>query len=624
VGRTWGYARDAAGRLSQLRRPDGTAVSVKLDEAGRPEAVGPARVRRDGAARAVELSAPGWGGVRWTRDAAGRVTAVEAGAVHFEAAYDAGGHLVTASLGESPLSVQWDSAGNVSGAGPLPAEAGVQTRIERNGAGRITALIRGDLALRLARDLRGRVDAVTEGDRKWEVGRDPLGRIARLEGPDGLSVGANWEPDGGLSMIRLDGGTIVRRNVSADAGEILAVNGAGDPIGHAGWTLDDSGLVETVVLGRKLHIQRDASGVPTAVEVDGPPVPGSEVWSRTPSEVGGWDGLHADLDPDGGLKRLRVAADADRAWGLEAGEATARRDGAGRLTGLDGSAGGATLVHDDLGRLVSYAVGERSVRLARDAFGRLVDVGATSTAGWDGLLRWGAQIRAPIAAEAVARPGGAVLCDPRGFPFFVPWVGGLRTWPTGFVPGIEAAETGPRGRVALDAGGPLISLTDAVDPLTGQRTSGPPLLPWTARRVEPPEALSPWASPDAASPAEWDAAGWDRSGWTDALARLLDRGMLAHAGPEAPSTPGLPWLPASFGAEVPAPVAGVGGLILDEDPATAVVLGWALSGSPPDAAAMVRALAGDRLASEARVAPGLDPPLPPTLRAPLASEPFGH
>jgi hypothetical protein len=217
------------------------------------------------------------------------------------------------------------------------------------------------------------------------------------------------------------------------------------------------------------------------------------------------------------------------------------------------------------------------------------------------------------------------MFDPRGFPILLPWVGALRAWPTGFVPGIETAELGPGERVAIAPGGPFLSLDNATDPLTGQITAGPAVFPWALEQPEPPAALSPWASPDDASQPRWDPAGWEATdGWSKLMETIVQLELVPGGAAESDGVPGLPWLPPSMAGSVPPPLAGTGGALLEEDPVDAYVLERALAAAPMTLEHLFRALLGDDLAAELWVAPELGPPLPSFLAAPLASEPFGH
>ncbi len=612
AGRLWGLARDAGGELRSVRNPLGESVSVVSDGGGRWARVGDRTVRRD---RGFVTEVAGL--AKWKRDDQGRTLAVDAGPVSFRLERDAAGRVTALVAGEARWSISRDAAGLSSG---VSGEGAVQ--LDRDSAGLVSRLVNDTGTLRIGRDLRGRVDTLKheiDGHEPslWDLGRDAVGRVARAEGPGGLAVGADYDRGGELSLLRLGTGTIIRRNVSADAGEVLAIDARGDDIGWGQWVLDDAGLVSRLELRDSFDLQRDAQGLLRGVTgADGG-------WSWTGASVGGWDGLEARIEA-GRPVSLRLAADGERAWGLDAGEAEYRWDGQGRLLGLDGSAGRVSLEYDSLGRLTRFASGKLAVTVARDALGRLSRVGSAAVVGWDGLLALGEQVRVPMSRHAVARPGGAVLLDPRGYPFLAPWVGGILAWPGGLVPGVDAAETGAGGRLALPFAGPLLALFEATDPVTGTCLACAPPWPWASDRPELPPAASPTAAPDAFSPAPWDPALWDGTGgWHDPVDVLVGAGLLGGAS-SVGGPPGLPWLPPSFAPKVPAPLVPWTSIVLDEDPVDALVLRHALDGEPLDIDAFLRAEVGAALAVECRLPPGLGPDLPGFVVQPLATEPLGH
>lgn len=613
-GRTWGLARDPAGRLRSVRAPSGQATTLGFDPAGRVDRVADRAIRR----------ARGWatevqGLVRWRRDERGGTVAVDAGPVQFAVSRDAAGRVSEVTAGEQKWTLSRDASGALSG-----ASGSDKLDIDRDAAGLVSRLVTGDTQLVFNRDMRGRVDVVRDGAATWDFARDSLGRLVRVEGPGGLTVGADYDRGGELSLLRLGNGTIIRRNVSPDAGELLATDARGENIGRAEWILDDAGRVTALGGEAPLSYERGADGALVAIVAsdDGPV---GAAWGWTGASVGGWDGVEARLDERGRPTELQLAPDGDRAWGLDAGKAAYAWDEAGRLVGLDGTAGTVRLSYDALGRLTRFAAGAHAVEVVRDALGRVARLGGARVVGWDGLLAVGEQVRAPMSRHAVARPGGAVMLDPRGYPLLAPWVGVLRAWPGGLVPGVDAAETGAGGRLALPWSGPLVGLVDAVDPVSGACLACAPAWPWAARATELGAAPSPTAAPDSASPAEWDPSPWDGPrGWDDPLARLAEVGLVPAGSAEPTSPPGLPWLPSSFAPVPPAPVAGLGAIELDEDPVGTLVLACALGGEPLTLDALLRAEVGAELAAATQLPPGLGPPLPGFVVAPLAAEPLRH
>ncbi len=613
-GRLTGLARDQAGRLVAIRSPDGTSLSLGRDAQGRLRSVGAWRLTRDAQGRVLEVR--GEDGVvgGWARDRSGRVSGFGMGDLTFELTRDGAGRIQSLRGGESGDS-RWrldrDAAGRVSAvAGP----DGGTTSVLRDTAGRVTRLTDPLGALTLTRDLRGRISRVSAGH-TWVVGRDAVGRVVRVEVEDLGVIGADYEPDGELKLLRLADGALVRRNASDDAGELLAVNKRGEPIGSAGWTLDASGRLVGLAAGGPIEHDLDEAG--RLVRTLGP----SGEWSHDRGMLSAPDGSRIKLDAGG--RPLMVDLATAGPWGLLRGNATYRWDTGGRLTGLDGEAGGAVLIHDALGRVTTLMLGERATRLHWDGFGRLRKVGADLLVGWDGLLEVGGAPRAPFTADAVARPGGAVFADPRGYPLFVPWSGALRPWPTGWIPGAEASEFGPAARYVLP-GGVLVDLHRAVDPLSGTATT-PDRWPWTPHEPELSRGASPFRAPDAASETWWDAAPFDaETGWSDAAGALCAGGFLPGGAPEPSEAPGLPWLPASFARIVPAPVSGLGGVVLDEDTAARLVLRAALGNDPLDTDTLLRGFLGTELASDAIDVPGVRLPQPAFLTSGVADAPFGH
>lgn len=613
-GRLTGLARDQAGQLVSMRFPDGTSLALGRDELGRLRSVGPWRISRDNQGRALEVRSPEGAIGGWSRDRAGRVSGFGMGGVTFELTRDAAGRIQSVragEFGEERWRLDRDSAGRVSA---VTTTDGRQTTLLRDSAGRVTRLADELGTTTLSRDLRGKITRVSAGH-LWSVSRDVVGRLVRVEVGDLGTVGADYERGGGLKLVRLADGALVRRNASEDAGEYLAFDRNGRPIGSAAWSLDGSGRLVGLDAGGPVSFERDPGG--GLLESLGP----TGQWTAELGLIRGPDATEVRLDPLG--RPVSVQLSTPGVWGLAAGLSTYRWDGGGSLTGVDGSGGGSVLVHDALGRLAAVTLGERVVPLIRDGFGRLRKVGDDVLVGWDALLEIGGAPRAPISADVVARAGGAVFADPRGYPLFVPWTGGLRPWPTGWNPGVDAAEFGPGGRFVLPGGIP-VDLLRAVDPLSATATT-PDRWPWTPLSPELRAGASPFRAPDATTEAWWDAAPFDvRRGWAHPLQALCELGVLPGGSPEPGESPGLPWLPASFARQVPPPLAGLGGALLEEDTLGRLVMAAALEAEPIDTSGLLRAFLAEELASDVVDVPGLDLPGPSFLYDGLADSPFGH
>ncbi len=614
AGALTSFTRDSAGRVATVRSPDGSSFTIGRDTLGRVRSVGAWRLARDAAGRVLEVRDAAGALAGWSRDDRGRVTGFGMGDIAFAITRDAAGRVSDVRAGDEGgerWRIERDAAGRVSS---VTTADGRTASLLRDGAG-LVSRITDELGItNLSRDLRGRISRVT-ADRTWAVGRDGLGRVVRVEVPGVGVTGADYEPDGGLSLLRLSDGTLVRRNVSGDAGELLATDRDGRPTGDASWTLDDAGRLLTLAAGGAVRLERDPRGL--LVGLLGP----DGEWRRDAGRLSLPDGSAITLDQAD--RPTAATLSAAGPWGLEAGAASYRWTEGGTLGGIDGETSGAVLVHDGLGRPAVLTLGERAVPLLRDAFGRLRRVGTDVLVGWDALLGVGDASRAPMSPEAVGRPGSAVLFDPRGYPLMVPWVGALRPWPGGWLRGVDAAEAGPGGRYALP-GGILVDLLRAVDPLSGQ-TTAPDRWPWTPKDMELSPAPSPFRAPDGATDAFWDAAAFDPPvGWADGAARLVEAGVLPGGAPEPEEAPGLPWLPASFARTVPAPFAGLGGAPLDEDVAGQLVVSAALRASPMDSGTIIFAFISSELDNDRVDTPGFSVPSPALGGSALADSPFGH
>jgi YD repeat-containing protein len=612
-GRLTGIARDPFGNVVSVRLPDGSGHTLGRDELGRLRSVDDWRVARDAHGFATEVRGPGGALAGWSRDGAGRATGFGMGDVSFEFARDAAGRVSSVRAGEGEAE-RWrldrDAAGRVSA---VTAADGGQVQLSRDSAGLVVKVTDALGTLTLSRDLRGRIARVV-AEHTWIVGRDVSGRVVRVE-VDGMgAVGADYDPDGNVCLLRMPDGALVRRNASADAAELLATDHDGASVGTAGWTTDDSGLVLTLVAGGRVNLARDAGG--RLVSALGP----EGEWAEEAGLLRAPDGSKVRVDAAG--RPTAVSLTEGGPWGLGAGEAAFRWEG-DRLTGLDGSAGGASLVHDGLGRPTQLTLGDRTVAIQRDALGRLRRVGEQVLTGWDALLAIGRAPRVPFPNGIVARPGGAVLGDPRGHALLVPWAPPVRPWPTGWLRSVDAAEVGAGGRYVLP-GGVLLGFLRAVDPLSGASTT-PDRWPWIRRQPELAADVPLFPEADGNTDAPWDPSSFDRvRAWSDPLASLVEADWLPGGGSEPTEAPGLPWLPASFARTLPAPMAGHGAIALDEDPAGRLLLRAAIEGRPLDDDGILDAFLGVELRAEAVDLPGFRLPGPPFLGASLADSPFGH
>ena len=613
-GRATTWSRDAAGRVVTVRDAAGKTTRIGRDLLGRIRKIDDWRIVRDGGGRASEVRAPAGALGGWSRDTGGRVTGFGLGDVAFELTRDPAGRIHSVRAGESggeKWRLERNSAGRVDG---VVDARGRKTEVLRDAAGLISRLSDELGATTLGRDLRGRISRISAG-KTWTISRDVMGRVVRAE-VEGLgAVGADYEPGGALKLVRLADGALIRRNQSADAGELVGSDQDGAPIGRTSWTLDRAGALIGLGGSTPSELERDPAGHLLRI------VGALGEWAWEPGRMRMPDGTTIRTDALGHPAVVELAQPGP--WSLGVGEAHYRWGSGGTLSGLDGTAGGAVAIHDPLGRLVQLTLGERVVAVSRDGFGRLRKVGADVLVGWGGLLAVGDAVRVPLPAGTVARPGGAVFSDPRGHPTFVPRTGALFPWPSGWLRAVDAAETGPGGRYVLP-GGVLVDLLRATDPLSGASTA-PDRWPWVPLDPELRPSASAFAAPDSATDAFWDAAPFDVvEAWTDPLSMLTGAGMLPGGGPEPAEAPGLPWLPASLARSVPAPVSGYGTIALDEDPVAAFVLRCAMGGEPADDDGLLRALLGPEITVAAEEIPGLTLPGPTFASPPLADTPFGH
>ncbi len=597
-------SRDPAGVLVGVRLPDGGGYVFGRDGLGRVRSIGDHRLVRDAAGRIIEVRGPTGPVGGWSRDGAGRVTGFGAGEVEWGISRDAAGRVQAVSAGDAARwKLERDGAGRVV---LVTDAAGEAPRVSRDGGGRVVKVADPVGAVSFVRDMRGRIARVTT-DRVLTLGRDAVGRVVRAESPDLGTFGADYETSGALKLLRFPDGTLVRRNVSADAGELVAVDRDGKPAGHAGWSADALGRV---VERAARTLLRDPVGR----------LMQAGTWSW---QLGRYGDERVTVRTSAEGRPQSAALAVAGPWGLGVGELTYRWSEDGALTGLDGSAGWVGLVHDALGRLVQLSLGERALAIERDGFGRLRRIGGTVLVGWDGLLQLDDQLRVPFGLAASARAGGAVFTDVAAVPMFVPWAGALSPAPTGLADGVDAAELGAGGRYVLP-GGVLVDLLRAVDPLSGVATA-PDRWPWTPIEAEPGLAAPPFPAVDDAADAFWDAAPFDTvEAWSDPVARIAAWGALPGGEAEPMEAPGVPWLPASTAREVPAAVAGHGGVLVDEGPVGNLVVAAALSGGGLTEEIVLRALLADELSFYADQVPGVALPAPAFLRPALANPSFRH
>ncbi len=547
-GRRWQAQRDAMGRVQALVRPDQGTLRWDRDEAGDVVGLDELHLVRDAAGRPTAWSRKGGsGGWSWTE---GGWSTVHGPGVRLKLARNPAGEVSAVELdGGASWTLDRDASGRVqrvSGPGAVT--------ITRDSAGRVTLLDGPAGKVRVERDARGlpaRVQVDTGGVvRTWSWRRDAAGRSMGVEGPGGLRLGVDRDAAGRPLLARFSTGSLARY-LWDQSGVGIVLQGADDALtAVSGWSLDALGKVTRLRGESPTLLHRDPLGELVVQE-------GVDVWSRAPDRVEGPGGASVSWDPQGRAIAGHVPAGAPPLWGVADGDVSWQNDDAGTLTTVTGARGALTLTHDAAGRLVRWATGRpgTTTEVVRDALGRLVSVGGAEALGWESELAFAGSPRATVPDVGQARPGGGVLVDARGIPVLVAPLGLVSVAPSGLPSSSATGEMGAGSRFQPTVGGPLLGLLDAIDPLAGQSTSAP----WPSPGRDPPwevtPADSPWPEPDASSTPPWDPAAWaSEAPWGDPLALLVECGLLPDGGPRAYAAPGLPWLPASAAAAIPAPL----------------------------------------------------------------------
>jgi YD repeat-containing protein len=587
---------------------------VTRDGAGDVTRIADVRIRRDAAGRALEASIPGSDALVWDRDAAGRVVGVHGPGVALALQRGADGAIRAIRVGErAEATLTRDGAGRV-----VQADGDVPVTLARDAAGRIVGVERrGSPAMRIDRDARGLPARVTIDGRTWTFGRDGAGRVVRAAGPGGLSLGVARDAAGRVTLLRFPDGTMARVEQRPD-GAFAQLQDAGQRlIADARWQLDPVGALLHLRTSDRVgettwSWRRAPDGTLVALESD------RAVWSASPAGIEGPGGSGVTWD---GRGRAVTAKTLSNAWGIGAGAIRYERAADGTIVAIAGPLGTARLRHDGVGRLVAVDGPSGSTSILRDALGRLVRAGGVAIEGWEAPLVVGGAPRVTVADAGLAAAGRGIVFDPRGTPILAAPGGVVETAPSGL--SVSAVPEGAAGRLQAFAGGPLLALLDAIDPVSGAATAPGVRWPWTGPTWEVSPGESTEADPDATARVPWDPDAWaPDSPWSDPLALLVAIGELPSPGAELRAgdcdgsaarrgVPGVPWLPASLAPELPAPIPDVDALAIDEEPIVRFVLCHALAPTrPADPASLTTALLGERMAREVRLAPDLAPQLP--------------
>jgi len=507
--RTLGFVRDATGALATLLRPDGTGLAIDRGPLGEVVSIRQGdevfRIERDGDLRPVEVGPLGFA---WsTDDLAERV---DTGAVALRIARDASGRIRELASRGFSVGIERDEAG-------LPVRwvgsDGVLD-VVRDAAGReIGETLHGAESLLITRDPRGWIDRVDLGKRSWRIDREPGGSVIRVQGPEELRLGHDFDalgrltlvryPSGALGRFRYDGHAVLEDIDGADGKEIQARRYELDPRGLRLSALDTAGL-ETLW-------RYDPLGEVVAIE--GP----DGAWAWTPDGYRGPEGEVLVSDRDGRAAEARPPS-WPHAWSVAEEMLTVRRDPWGRMLELQGELGSVDLVFDPIGRLGAVrAPGGAAWRLDYDPRGRWSRV--RTPEGSDVAFRWGtdgellssgsrAWVGDDLGLVAMVEDGAyaEIVRDRWGDPVALTMQGQPavqhRASPTGYPSSDASGLAGPGALLQLFPGGPLLGDSVAIDPVSGQRVDGWTGWPWSARSVRAPttnEHLdpSPWVATSA-------------------------------------------------------------------------------------------------------------------------------
>lgn len=398
-GATWNLSYDAAGNLTQesdaltrltpwltaegavlqwgagaARRSLGRGASgvTSITDGGR------VNLKRDGNGRLIGVTDPAGGEWRLVRDGAGRVS---------EVADPAG----------AQWRIAWDAVGRVVG---VTDSTGRESRWERTASGIVTFAVDG-ASWRFGRDPVGRV--VTAEDpqgRRWRVSRDGAGRPIALVRPDQSTL--RFDRDAVGNIVGIDDFHLTRDSAGRPtawsrgsrsggwAWDQVGFNGVRGPGVRFGLTRDAAGQISAAELdgGVRWTLDRDVDGRVVRVNGPGAVTIGRDLSGRVTALSGPSGDLRIDRDGRGLPSRLQLTQGADPGAGRAAAPAvrqwTWRRDGAGRLLGVEAPGGLRMGVdRDSAGRPLLARFGDGSLaRYLWDASG----VGVALQGADDGLL----------------------------------------------------------------------------------------------------------------------------------------------------------------------------------------------------------------------------------------------
>ena len=550
-----GLRYDPAGRLAAIRRADQSELTLARDPTGEVVELGfgdvVVAIARDVLGRPLEV-----GPLRYAWSALGDLLAVRSPTVDVELVRSGSGRVRQARVGEQTWRLERDASGRVVAV----HDGDDRVELQRSPAGQITRVDDGTRKVRIERDERGHPTRIALDASTWRSLRDAEGRVLRWTGPEGITMSADRDESGAVTLVHYPDGS--SRRDGRDVGERSSVllDPGGRPLLEQQIVHDILGEPIRLVEGEGLRVRRGPLGDVVALEADD-----GTGWSWTPGQLESTsDGALVAYDGEGRpFEALPPVGPA--AWGIAVDSLSWLRDDAGAVTTLLGDAAALVLGHDALGRLVSVEseAGER-IELSWDAFGRLVRIedGRGTVDLVHGLDRVLGQAVDEVTSWFVSEPGwGWASTDPARFTLAADLHGHPRVvldartlaaervqWtPVGLPDQGWSFPFGFGGAWSLYSAGPLLDGQGAWDPVSGTRTGGDWRPPWVPREHQPggfPEldgSSEPWWSPDVWAP---------ESAWSDPLELMVSLQVLAPAVEGTwielgEASPALPWLPAS-------------------------------------------------------------------------------
>jgi YD repeat-containing protein len=361
---------------------------------------------------------------------------VDTGAVALRIGRDFSGRIRELASRGFSVSVERDEAG-------LPVRwVGTDGVLDvvRDAAGReIGETIQRADSLLITRDPRGWIDRVDLGKRSWRIDREPGGSVIRVQGPEDLRLGHDFDALGRLTLVRYPSGALGRYRYDGHA-VLEAIDGAdGKEIQARRYELDPRGLRLSALDTAGLETLWRYDPLGEVVAIEGP----DGAWAWTPDGYRGPEGEVLVSDRDGRAAEARPPS-WPHAWSVAEEMLTVRRDPWGRMLELQGELGSVDLVFDPIGRLGAVrAPGGAAWRLDYDPRGRWSRV--RTPEGNDVAFRWGTD--------------GALLSS------------GSRAWVGDDLGLVAMVEDGAYAEIVRDRWGDPVALTMQGQPAVQHRAS---------------------------------------------------------------------------------------------------------------------------------------------------------